>query len=127
MEPALPSTELLSDVASAVDSVRPIGSTYTVIPPQVLTANVSLMAQFTSADAVTPAITAIEAQITSYLNTLPIGASASITRVAQRAYMASSEVQNISGVELNGGSVDLVPAPLTVIKAGQVMVSVNDG
>ncbi len=122
-----PSADLLSDVASAVDSVRPIGSTFTVIPPQVLIANVSLMAEFISADAVAPGITAIENQIASYLNSLPIGASASITRAAQRAYMAGSEVQNIAGVELNGGSVNLVPPPLTVIKAGQVMVSVNDG
>src|ERR1700761_2388002 len=41
-----PANSLLSSVATAVDNVRPVGTTFAVVPPQVLTVNVSLTAQF---------------------------------------------------------------------------------
>ncbi len=44
-----PSTDLLSSVATAVDAVRPVGTTFAVVPPQVLMVNVSLTAEFVSA------------------------------------------------------------------------------
>jgi uncharacterized phage protein gp47/JayE len=118
-----PSTDLLSSVASAVDAVRPVGTTFAVVPPQVLTVNVSLTAEFASAGDTTTRIPAIQNYIAAYLNGLPIGRMASITRVAQHAYRADSGLQNITNVQLNGGFSDLVPPALTVIKAGQVLVS----
>ena len=118
-----PSTDLLSSVASAVDAVRPVGTTFAVVPPQVLIVNVSLAAEFGSAGDTTIGIPAIQNYIATYLNSLPIGRMASITRVAQHAYRAGSGLQNIRGVQLNGGSTDVVPPALTVIKAGQVVVS----
>jgi uncharacterized phage protein gp47/JayE len=122
-----PSTDLLSNVASAVDAVRPIGTTFAVVPPQVLTVNVSLTADFVPPSDATNGIPSIQDHVASYLNGLPIGAIASVTRVAQHAYRAGSSLQNITGIELNGGSADVVPPPLTVIKAGQILVSTNDG
>jgi Baseplate J-like protein len=118
-----PSTDLLSSVANAVDAVRPVGTTFAVVPPQVLTVNVSLAAEFGSAGDTTIGVPAIQNYIATYLNSLPIGRMASITRVAQHAYRAGSGLQNIRGVQLNGGSADVVPPALTVIKAGQVVVS----
>jgi uncharacterized phage protein gp47/JayE len=118
-----PSTDLLSSVANAVDAVRPVGTTFAVVPPQVLTVNVSLAAEFGSAGDTTTGVPAIQNYIATYLNSLPIGRMASITRVAQHAYRAGSGLQNIRGVQLNGGSADVVPPALTVIKAGQVVVS----
>ena len=118
-----PSTDLLSSVASAVDAVRPIGTTFAVVPPQVLIVNVSLTAEFVSAPDTTIGIPAIQNYIATYLNSLPIGRMASITRVAQHAYRVGSGLQNIMGIELNGGSTDVVPPTMTVIKAGQVVIS----
>ena len=117
-----PSTDLLSSVASAVDAVRPVGTTFAVVPPQVLIVNVSLTAEFVSAGYTTTGIPAIQNYIATYLNSLSIGSMASITRVAQHAYRVGSGLQNITNVQLNGGSSDLVPPALTVIKAGQVAV-----
>ncbi len=118
-----PSTDLLSSVASAVDAVRPIGTTFAVVPPQILIVNVSLTAEFVSAADTTTGTLAIQNHIAAYLNSLPIGKMASITRVAQHAYRVGPGLQNILGVQLNGGSSDVVPPALTVIKAGQVVIS----
>ena len=120
-----PSTDLLSNVASAVDAVRPVGTTFAVVAPQVLTVNVSLTAEFVSADDASTGILSIQNYIATYLNGLPIGRSASVTRVAQQAYRAGSGLQNITSIELNGGYADVVAPPLTVIKAGQVVVSTS--
>jgi uncharacterized phage protein gp47/JayE len=121
-----PSADLLSDVASAVDAVRPIGTTFAVVPPQVLTVNVSLTAEFASANDATVGIPSIQNYVATYLNDLPVGRTASVTRVAQHAYRTGSGLQNITDIGLNGASTDVIPAPLTVIKAGQIVVSLND-
>ena len=122
-----PSAELLSNVASAVDSVRPIGTTVAVVAPQVLTANVAMTAQFQSAQAATLGVPSIQTHVAAYLNAIPIGGTASITRVAQHAYFAGSGIQNVSQIQINGVSIDFIPSQLAVIKAGQILVSVNDG
>jgi uncharacterized phage protein gp47/JayE len=122
-----PSTDLLSSVASAVDSVRPVGTTFAVVAPQVLTVNISLTAQFVSSDAAAQGVPAIQNYVATYLNSLSIGKVASITRVAQYAYLAGSNLENITGIQLNGGITDIAPPSLTVIKAGQVEVLTSDG
>lgn len=122
-----PPSDLLSTVASAVDSVRPIGTTFTVMPPQVHTVNVSLTATLTSPLESAACVSRIVSAINLYLNSLPIGRGASVTRVAQNGYLAGSGVENISEIRLNGGSSDILPPSLAVIKAGQVVVTTNVG
>ncbi len=122
-----PSSVLLSEVASAVDSVRPVGTTFSVSAPQVLIVNVSLTALISSAAANAATIASIQNYVSAYLNSLPIGRGASVTRVAQNAYLAGAAVENITAIQLNGGATDIVSAPFTVIKAGQIMVTTNDG
>ena len=121
-----PSTDLLSDVASAVDAVRPIGTTFAVVAPKVLTISVSLAADFIPASAAASGTNDIKALVASYLNGLPIGKAASVTRVAQQAYLTNGGLQNITDIRLNGGFVDIAPPAHTVIKAGDIMVMAND-
>ena len=54
---------------------------------------------------------------------LPVGATLSYTRLAQLAYGASGSVTNLSGLLLNGGTADLVPALFGVVRAGTVTVA----
>jgi uncharacterized phage protein gp47/JayE len=122
-----PSSDLLSTVAAAVDSVRPIGTRFAVVPPQVLTVSVSMTAELTSTATASLDVPSIQNYVATYLNSLSIGKSASVTRVAQSAYLAGPNIGNIAGIQLNGLSSDIVPLPLAVIKSGQVMVVVNDG
>jgi uncharacterized phage protein gp47/JayE len=122
-----PSTALLSTVATAVDAVRPIGMTFAVVPPQVLTVDVSLTAVLTSATTASLSVPRIQNCVAIYLNSLPIGRGASVTRVAQKAYLAGAGIENVTGILLNGSSSDIAVAAGTVIKAGQVAVTTNDG
>jgi uncharacterized phage protein gp47/JayE len=122
-----PSSDLLSMAASAVDAVRPIGTRFAVVPPQVLVVNVSMTAELTSAATAVLSIPSIQNYVAVYLDSLPIGGSASVTRVAQNAYLAGAGIANIAGIQLNGASVDIVPPRLTVIKAGQITVTINGG
>lgn len=122
-----PSTDLLSTVYAAVDAVRPIGTRFAVIPPQVLTVNVSMAAALTLTTAAPPIVSAIQNYVAIYLDSLPIGVSASVTRVAQNAYLAGSGILNVSAIQLNGASLDILPLPLSVIKSGSIVVTANGG
>jgi uncharacterized phage protein gp47/JayE len=122
-----PSSGLLSNVATAVDQVRPIGTTFAVVPPQVLVVNVSLTAILTSAATASLSAPSIQNYVAIYLNSLPIGRGASVTRVAQNAYLAGAGIENITGIQLNGSSSDIAVSIGTVIKAGQVVVAANGG
>ena len=122
-----PSANLLSTVASAVDLVRPIGTTFTVVPPLVLKVTVSLTAYVRPTDVTDSFAPGIEQQITAYLNSLPIGSVASATRVAMSAYSANNAIQNVTSVLLNGFPLDVAPPAGTVIKSGEITVVVNAG
>jgi uncharacterized phage protein gp47/JayE len=118
-----PPTSLLTAVASAIETARPIGSTWTVVPPTVTTANVSM----TIATASTASHATVQAQVSaaliSFINALPVGAPLPWSRVVQVAYGASASVVNVSAVLLNGGASDIVPGAGGVVKAGSVTVS----
>lgn len=120
-----PSAELLTNVYTAVDLVRPIGTTFSVMAPTVLLVNASLAISFNSSNILSSEIDNIKSTIAQYLNSLPIGSNASITRIVQQVYIAGNDIINIESVQLNGGNVDVVPPALTVIKAGQVVVTSN--
>jgi phage-related baseplate assembly protein len=122
-----PSSALLSSVASAVDSVKPIGTAFAVLPPQVLVVNVSLTATLRPGAPSSQYVAAIQNKVAEYLNGLPIGRIASATRVAQCAYLAGQDVENVIGVLLNGLMADVLPPNRTVVKAGTITVNVNDG
>jgi uncharacterized phage protein gp47/JayE len=122
-----PASALLSTVATAIEAVRPIGTTFTVLPPQVLTVGVSMAAALNSNANAAAVISSIQNYVAIYLDSLPIGTGASVTRVAQNAYLAGSGIVNITGVLLNGLSSDIAASPGTVIKAGSVAVTTNEG
>ena len=94
-------------------------------PPQVLTVNVSLLAEFAFPISTGTGIPSLQNHVATYLNSLPIGGAASITRVAQHGYRVGPDLLNITSVQLNGIPADVIVPPSTVIKAGQVEVSLR--
>ncbi len=118
-----PPNSLLTAVANAIEPVRPIGSTWTVVPPSVTTANVSMSIATGSAASHPTAQADVSAAVTAYINALPVGAPLPWTRVAQIAYGASPAVTNVFAALLNGGTSDIVPGAGGVVKAGSVAVS----
>jgi uncharacterized phage protein gp47/JayE len=118
-----PSTSLLSTVQTAVDAVRPVGSTFTVQAPTVtivgVTLTLTVSGSVTSAQLAAP----VSRALTLFINSLPIGASLPISRVIQLAYSASSEVANVTQVQINGQTADIAAVPNGVIKAGLITVN----
>ena len=118
-----PSTALLSTVQSAIDAVRPVGSIFSVQSPTVFKANVSLTITVPAGTAKAPVQAQVGTAIGSYINSLPIGASLPLTKLAQIAYSTNPAVVNVSALLANGSAGDVVVALNGVVKAGIVAVN----
>jgi uncharacterized phage protein gp47/JayE len=118
-----PPTSLLTQVANAIEAVRPLGSIWTVVPPIVTTAGVSM--SIATAPTATHATVAasVAAAVQAFIDALPVGTPLPWSRLAQVAYDASPQVSNVSAVLLNGATADIVPGLNGVVKAGNVVVN----
>jgi uncharacterized phage protein gp47/JayE len=117
-----PSADLLAKAQAAINAVRPLGSTFTVHPPVVLAANVS-MALTLSSGTLATIDAEVKAAITDYLNALPLGTNCPYTILAQIAYNTSPLITNVTGITLNGATTDLVASKKQIIKSGIVAVN----
>jgi uncharacterized phage protein gp47/JayE len=118
-----PPASLLSAVQQAVDAIRPVGTSFAVQGPVVAPANVAVTITTATGASHTAAVAAVATALETYIASLPVGAILSYTRLAQLAYGASSTVTNLSGLLLNGGTVDLSPPLFGVVRAGTVTVA----
>ncbi|WP_042298948.1 baseplate J/gp47 family protein [Paraburkholderia kururiensis] len=118
-----PPSSFLSTVYNAINAVRPITSTFAVFAPVLQTANVGMTLTTTGNSATHNAVIAlVTTALQAYINTLPIGASLSYSRLAQIAYDASPLVTNVTGVTLNGGTADLTATTQQIIKSGTLTI-----
>ncbi len=118
-----PSTTLLSTVQTAVDAVRPVGSIFTIQPPVVTVVTVSLTLTVSGSTTSAQLAGSVTTALTSFIDSLPIGAPLPISRVSQLAYAVSSAITNVTQVRLNGGVADIAPPANGVVKVGQVTVN----
>ena len=118
-----PSATLLATAAAAIDAVRPVGATFAVQPPTVVTANLSLLLTVPPGTAKPPVVAAVATALQAYMNALPIGTALPLTKVAQVAYGAHPAVVNVGALSINGGTADLTPPAAGVVKAGVIAVS----
>ena len=118
-----PPVSLLATLANAVESVRPVGVAYAIQPPSVLSVAVSATLSVAGSAQRANVVTNVSNAITAFIDRLPIGAILPLTRVSQIAYAADPAVLNVSQVQINGASADVVPPPTGVIKAGLVTLS----
>ncbi len=118
-----PSAALLDAVQAAVESVRPIGSTYAVMPPVVIGVSVSLGLAVSPAT-LKPAVEALViSAVAAYVNALPIGAELPVSRVVSLAHAANGGVVSVNGVLINGSAADLVCPANAVMKTLSVVVT----
>lgn len=117
-----PSATLLTAVQASVDAVRPVGSLFSVRPPTVITANLSLIIDVATGADKSQIAADVGNALLAYINILPIGASLPLTRLAQIAYSANRAVINVGQLQINGSASDLVPGASAVIKTGTVAV-----
>ena len=118
-----PSASLLTTIIAAIEAVRPLGSTFTVQPPTVVIADVSMTVVTTPGGTRAAAVAAVTAAISAYVNALSIGATLPISRLAQLAYAAHPDIANAGQFQINSAYADIVPSGSGVIKAG--LISVN--
>lgn len=118
-----PSADLLAKVAAAVEQVRAIGVTYSVIGPVVVTANVTMVLTVTPGVDRPAVVGKVAAALEAHINGLKLGSGLSYTRLTQVAYSASPYVENVTNVALNGGTADIAATPRQAIRAGIVAVS----
>jgi uncharacterized phage protein gp47/JayE len=118
-----PTSAFLSSAFNAIDSARPVTSTFGVFAPVVVTANVTMTittgAGYTHSDLVT----LVQTAITNYISVLTLGQTLAYTRLAQLAYDASPGVINVYAVILNGATVDVTATSQQVVKAVSVLVT----
>lgn len=118
-----PSQGLLTRVATAVEQVRPIGTSFAVIAPTLIQASISLTVA-SDGSVSQAALTALARMaITTYINTMPIGTSLPFARVTQLVFSASPAVSNVTALIVNGSTADLYATPTSVIRAASVVVS----
>lgn len=117
-----PAAVLLTSIQSAVDAVRPVGSIFSVSAPTRLPADIALTLTLEAGANSAATIAAVSAGVTSFVNTLPVGAGLAYTRLAQVAYDASPTVINVTGLTLQGGTADIAGAPSSVIKLGALAI-----
>jgi phage-related baseplate assembly protein len=117
-----PPSDLISSAAIAVEAVRPVGSRYAVLPPAVLTANVSMTVTSAPGYVHADVVGAVGVALTAFVNALPLGATLPYTQLAAVAY-AVPGVSNVSAVLLNAGSSDVASTPRNKIIAGTVTVA----
>ncbi len=117
-----PSASLLAAAAAAVENVRPVGTSYSVQPPTVVVAAISLVVDVRSTAPKALVVSAASDAISLFVNALPIGAPLAITRIAQLAYSANPSVVNVFSITINGEPADLVPSPTSVVKAGPITI-----
>ena len=119
-----PPASLLAAVATAIDAIRPVGSTFTVSAPLLIVANVSMQITLTDPTQATAAQLAAGNAITSYMDALPVGQALPLSRVAGLAYAATSSISNVTAAMLNGLAADIGGQAGAVVRAGTMTILV---
>ncbi|MGI4801645.1 MAG: baseplate J/gp47 family protein [Janthinobacterium lividum] len=118
-----PPGSLLEAVYSAVDAIRPVGTTFAVLPPQVVSAAVVLTLGVQPGGNATAISGAVAAQITAWVQALGIGASLPVSRIAGLAYATDPAVANVTMISINGGPYDLTPPINGVVRLATLVVN----
>ena len=118
-----PPSALLSAVYTAINAVRPVGSTFTVQGPGDLTANITFMLTTNPTGNKPNLVGPITTAIDTYVDTLAVGATLAFTRLAAVIYGVDPSIVNVTSLEINGGTADIVPTQSQVVKVGTVVIS----
>jgi uncharacterized phage protein gp47/JayE len=117
-----PSGVLLADVQTAIDAVRPVGSTFQVLAPSVVAANISLIVTPAPGYTLSQAVAAAGTALTAAVDAGGMGAGFMFGTIYQVALNCPS-VATVEAVTLNGGTSDLAATQAQVIRAGTIAVS----
>jgi uncharacterized phage protein gp47/JayE len=118
-----PTPQLISSVYAAIDAVRPIGSTFSVLAPTIVTVTISMTITVGPNGNKNVLIGSVQNAILDYIDILPVAAPLPWSKLIQIAYETDPNITNVSQVLLNGGTVDVNPGISGVIRAGTVAIN----
>jgi uncharacterized phage protein gp47/JayE len=103
---------LFNSLSIAIAAVRPVGTSFSIQPPQITEVQVSLSLECPPQVSVSTVQGLLESAIAGYVNSRAIGVGISVTRISQLAYRTEPQIANISDVTLNGQTSDLLALPM---------------
>jgi len=118
-----PPASLLTAISTALEAVRPLGSSFSVQPPTVLRPTVTMTIATAPGANHAAIVSEVTAALSAALSAMPIGGVLAFSRLAAIAYAADSAVTNVTGVSLNGGTADLVPRASGLVRPGTITVN----
>lgn len=113
-----PSTALTAQVAAAIDAVRPLGGTFTVRAPQIVSVAISMQILGSAT-----ALNAAKSAVMGYVSGLPIGMPLVISKMIQVAHDADPGVTSVSNVTINSQVADLAPPVYGLIRPNSVAIA----
>jgi uncharacterized phage protein gp47/JayE len=119
-----PPSSLLNSVSTAVNIVRPIGSTFFVTGPTILNAVIAMTLTAAPGYVKANLIPLVLNNIVAYVNALPVGTSLAYSSLAVMAY-AVPGVMNVTNITLNGGTADIGGGATQVVMTSVGSVSVS--
>lgn len=122
-----PTSTLIAAVETALDLVRPVGTSVSVAGPTVLIATVSLTLTV-AASADSAAVQAeVNTALTTYVSGLGVGGILRISRLAGLCYDADVNVLNVQNVIVNANIFDIGGQVGSVVRAGSISITVVPG
>jgi len=118
-----PPLALLSAAQSAVNAVRPIGSTFSVNGPVVTIAAVNVVLQTTNSMTFTSVAAAVQQNILLWIASLPVAGILAVSRIEAIAHATDSSVISVTSALINNEPADLIAPDNGVIIAGSVTVN----
>ncbi|MFG1388798.1 baseplate J/gp47 family protein [Xanthobacter versatilis] len=116
-----PPSSLLANAQAVVEGYRAGGIRGGVFSPVVLNASISVSIETADGYDHNTLVGLVSSAVTTFVNTLPLGATLPYTKLAQIVYEASPGVTNVA-CSLNGGTADIVATPRNVVKLSSLTV-----
>ncbi len=117
------STTLLAAVSSAVDDVRPVGTTFSVAAASVLPVTVQMSLVISSSTTAAATGFAVQQAVSSWIQGLPMGGLIAVSKLEALAHSVDSAVVSVSTTLINGGAADLQATASTVFVVSAINIS----
>jgi uncharacterized phage protein gp47/JayE len=118
-----PPASLISEVQQAVETVRPIGSTYAVTPPEIVTVTVQMTLETSNPLTASAVAAEVQQSIFAWIASLPMGGTLAISKLDALAHGADPSVVSVVGTTINGAGADMTAPVNGVIIVSAVTVN----
>jgi len=98
---------LMAQVAQAVEAVRPVGTTYSIMAPVVVSVTVSFELVMTTGVAASSVMPAVAADLSAWIAAVPIGGVVSVSKMEALVHASSNLIMSVRNMQVNGSGLDI--------------------